>query len=616
MFHNTTFLRIPCLKPLLKPYWLLLTLLLLLCQTVLAFDSNQLLPTQKAFQPVLTINEDHIKVHFDIAPDYYLYRDKIKITTQPDKIFTGTRFVQQHEQKHDLFFGTQSVFFNQLDVIWPYANDAPQKSFELKLTYQGCAEAGICYPSVEKIWKIDPIQKQQMLQKPGHFQGPVNNFQLNQERLQAKQAVLSTNSLFQLSRTTIITNLMTFFIGGLGLSLAACMYPLLPIVSAIVAGSNPRNSKWRAFVLSFIYVQGLAFTYTIAGIVTAQTGTFLNTWLQQPTVVLSAAAILLILALAMLDLYHIQMPACWQSFFHNASNRLHGGHLFSVLLMGALSALVIGPCVAPPLTFALGYIGQSADAMLGGMALYVMALGTGVPLVLISVFGVHILPKAGAWMTTIKYLFGIVLIAVATYIATPFLNYTLVIVIYTLLMLIPAMYLYYGWQHSSGYQRMLNGISSMIFLLSGLYFAIASCMHRSTPIHHLLTLTPPHEQHFGQKFKDPAQLQQAMQQLFAADPTKPILIDFYAEWCNTCKEMKAFTLDNAKVRAVVNEKRFLQIDVTDNTLAHQRLLHQYGLYGPPGLFVVHNNGNLSKPLLGYVSVSDFLIWYDKQIRKM
>lgn len=615
MSHNTHFV---CLRfrQLLKQSWLIIALLLLLSQPVLAIEDYRILPAHKAFYPQLTVENDLIKVHFTIAPNHYLYRNKITISTQPDRILESGQFVQQSEQKHDQFFGTQSIYHNQVDIIWLYSLKKPDKSYDFKLTYQGCAETGICYPPVEKIWTINPLNKQHFLHTSTSLQSKEKKFQLRQEILQAKQANTTANILFQLSRATIITNLMAFFIAGLGLSLTACMYPLLPIVSAIVVGTKQHTTKWRAFVLSFIYVQGLALTYTIVGIVTAQTGTFLNGWLQQPVVVLSAAVILVIMALAMFDLYHIQMPVCWQSFFQNTSNRLHGGQLISVFLMGAISALIVGPCVAPPLAFALGYIGQSGDALLGGLALYVMAIGTGVPLILISVFGVHILPQAGSWMTKIKYLFGLILLIAATYIATPFLNYKLVIIIYTVLMLLPAVYLYWCWRHSSGHQQIYNALAGLAFLFSGLYFATASAFHYVTPFHHFLTLTEPKVQHFGQKFTDPQHFRQVMQQLFTADPHKPVVVDFYADWCISCKEMNAFTFSNAKVRENLDENRFLQIDVTNNTHDQQILLHQYGLYGPPGVFVVQSNGYRSKPLLGYVSAQDFLLWYDLQMKKM
>ena len=619
MYHNPTRLHI-CATSLLKLLFMLLALLLGLNSAVLAADNNNLLPPEQAFIPELIVHNQDIRVHFVIADGYYLYRNKIQITTEPADIFGEGQFIQQGQQKHDEFFGTQQIYYDHADVVWRYSTKGTQTvPYQLTLSYQGCADAGICYPPVENTLTISRTGKYHITPQSTHIQ-PVPPDTFTDPPVKAPPSEWSGSSggdsLFQLSRATLITNLMTFFIAGMGLSLTACMYPLLPIVSAIVMGTRQKTSKLRAFILSFVYVQGLAFTYTIVGIVTARTGAFLTGWLQQPAVVLTAAAILVILALSMFDLYSIQFPARWQAFFQQASGRFRGGHLLSVLVMGALSALIVGPCVAPPLAFALGYIGQSGDATLGGMALYVMALGTGIPLILISVFGVHILPRAGNWMVGVKYLFGLMLLGAATYIATPFLNYYLVITIYTLLMLIPAIYLGWQWYHSQGRQRWFNAITAALFLAGGIGFVSASIMNYATPLHRFLTLTPPSGQHFGRYFDKPEQLRLAMQELFDEDPDKPVIIDFYADWCISCKEMTAFTLNKASVRRVIEEKRFLQIDVTNNTPAQRRMLQRYGLYGPPGLFVIHSNGYRSQPLIGYVPAPELLSWYDKQVQKV
>ena len=617
MYHNPTRSRV-CMASLLKLLFMLLVLLPGLNSAVLAADNKNLLPPEQAFIPELIVHNQDIRVHFVIADGYYLYRNKIQITTEPADIFGEGQFIRQGQQKHDEFFGTQQVYYNHADAVWHYKADAKTVPYQLTLSYQGCADAGICYPPVENTFTISRTGKYRITPQSTHIQ-PVPPDTFTDPPVKAPPPEWSGSSggdsLFQLSRATLITNLMTFFIAGMGLSLTACMYPLLPIVSAIVMGTRRKTTKLRAFILSFVYVQGLAFTYTIVGIVTARTGAFLTGWLQQPAVVLAAAAILVILALSMFDLYSIQLPARWQTFFQRVSGRFHGGHLLSVLIMGALSALIVGPCVAPPLAFALGYIAQSGDAALGGMALYVMALGTGIPLILISVFGVHILPRAGKWMIGVKYLFGLMLLGAATYIATPFLNYYLVVTIYTLLMLIPAIYLGWQWYHSSARQRWFNAITGILFLACGIGFVSASIMHCVTPLHRFLTLTPPNGQHFGRYFDKPEQLRQAMQELFDEDPNKPVLVDFYADWCISCKEMTAFTLSKASVRRVIEEKRFLQIDVTNNTPAQRRMMQRYGLYGPPGLFVVHRNGYRSQPLIGYVPASELLSWYDKQVQK-
>ncbi|WP_100090872.1 protein-disulfide reductase DsbD [Snodgrassella alvi] len=618
MYHISSRLR-ACTVSLLKLLFLLLVLLFGLNQTAFAADDNgKPLSPEQAFVPQLVVHDQDVRVHFVIAKGYYLYQNKIQVSTKPEGLFDAAQFVQSGTQKHDEFFGTQQVYYNHADVLWRYSAGAQTVPYQLTLSYQGCAEAGICYPPVENTLTISRTGKYSIASQPLHGQPDVDTFTKPREKKPpaAWSGSSGSDSLFQLSRATLITNLMTFFIAGMGLSLTACMYPLLPIVSAIVMGSRKKATKWRAFVLSFVYVQGLAFTYTIVGIVTARTGSFLTGWLQQPTVVLTAAAILVILALSMFDLYSIQLPTRWQSYFQRVSGRFRGGHLLSVMVMGALSALIVGPCVAPPLAFALGYIGQSGDATLGGMALYVMALGTGIPLILISVFGVHIMPRAGGWMTGVKYLFGLMLLGAATYIATPFLHYYLVVTIYTLLMLVPALYLGWQWYHSQGRQRWFNAVAGVLFLTGGIFFVAASVVNYATPLHRFLTLTPPNNQYFGRYFKEPEQLSQAMQQLFDDNPDKPVLVDFYADWCISCKEMTAFTLSKASVRRVIEEERFLQIDVTNNTPAQRRMMQQYGLYGPPGLFVVHSNGYRSQPLVGYVPASELLSWYDKQIQKV
>ena len=619
MYHIPTRLYV-CATSLLKLLFVLPALLLGLNSAVLAADNNNLLPPEQAFIPELVVHDQDIHVYFIIAEGYYLYQNKIQINTEPADMFGSGHFIQQGQQKNDEFFGTQQVYYDHADVVWRYsAKGAQTVPYKLTLSYQGCADAGICYPPVENTLTISRTGKYHITPQLPHNQPGLPDTFTNPPAKAPPPELFGSaggDSLFQLSRATLITNLMTFFIAGMGLSLTACMYPLLPIVSAIVMGTRQKTSKLRAFILSFVYVQGLAFTYTIVGIVTARTGAFLTGWLQQPAVVLTAAAILVILALSMFDLYSIQFPARWQAFFQQASGRFRGGHLLSVLVMGALSALIVGPCVAPPLAFALGYIGQSGDATLGGMALYVMALGTGIPLILISVFGVHILPRAGNWMVGVKYLFGLMLLGAATYIATPFLNYYLVITIYTLLMLIPAIYLGWQWYHSQGRQRWFNAITASLFLAGGIGFVSASIMNYATPLHRFLTLTPPSGQHFGRYFDKPEQLRLAMQELFDEDPDKPVIIDFYADWCISCKEMTAFTLNKASVRRVIEEKRFLQIDVTNNTPAQRRMLQRYGLYGPPGLFVVHSNGYRSQPLIGYVPAPELLSWYDKQVQKV
>ncbi|MFC2293444.1 MAG: protein-disulfide reductase DsbD, partial [Kingella oralis] len=493
-----------------------------------AVNADDLLPPEQAFVPTVTASDKGVDVQFKIADGYYLYQGKITADTQPEKLLRDQAAFSQGEQKEDEFFGKQVVYHRAANVKWDYARPAPA-AYKITLHYQGCAEAGVCYPPVDTELSINgpgvyapqevaADNAKDMFVKP---QGSVQADSLAVEQPAATQnAPLSSanaDSRFALSRDTIGSNLLWFFVFGLGLSFTACMYPLLPIVSSIIVGDKS-GGKRRAFALSFVYVQGLALTYTLVGVLAGLTGALLTVWLQQAWVVLAAAGLMVLLALSMFGLFNIQLPSALQSYFQTQSNKLSGGKVASVFVMGMLSALIVGPCVAPPLAFALGYIGKTGDALLGGAALYAMALGTGVPLMLIGTFGGHILPRAGDWMNGIKYAFGVILLAVAVYLATPFLPYGVVVGLYTALLVAPAVYLFYCARAFSGSLKTVALGLGAVLLACGAWFGVQSVRGQTTPMHEFLTLHQPssHAVH-GIKTASVAELEQAIQAAFAAD---------------------------------------------------------------------------------------------------
>ena len=590
-----------------------------------AVNADDLLPPEQAFVPTVTASDKGVDVQFKIADGYYMYQSKITADTQPEKLLREPATFSQGEQKEDEFFGKQVVYHRAANVKWDYAQPAPA-AYKITLHYQGCAEAGVCYPPVDTELSINGLgvyapqeaaadNAKDMFVKP---QGSVQADSLAVEQPAATQnAPLSSanaDSRFALSRDTIGSNLLWFFVFGLGLSFTACMYPLLPIVSSIIVGDKS-GGKRRAFALSFVYVQGLALTYTLVGVLAGVTGALLTVWLQQAWVVLAAAGLMVLLALSMFGLFNIQLPSALQSYFQTQSNKLSGGKVASVFVMGMLSALIVGPCVAPPLAFALGYIGKTGDALLGGAALYAMALGTGVPLMLIGTFGGHILPRAGDWMNGIKYAFGVILLAVAVYLATPFLPYGVVAGLYTALLVAPAVYLFYCARAFSGSLKTVALGLGAVLLAMGAWFGVQSVRGQTTPMHEFLTLHQPssHAVH-GIKTASVAELEQAIQAAFAADPNQPVLLDFYADWCVSCKEMEAKTFGAAQVQAAVPMARLMQIDVTANTPEHQALLKKYGLFGPPGLFVLKADGSHGAGLLGYAPADEFVAWYRAQAK--
>ena len=588
-----------------------------------AVNADDLLPPEQAFVPTVTVSDKGVDVQFKIADGYYMYQSKITADTQPEKLLREPATFSQGEQKEDEFFGKQIVYHHAANVKWDYAKPAPA-AYKITLHYQGCAEAGVCYPPVDTELNINGSgvyapenmaadNAKDMFVKP---QGDIQAAAASMPAM-AQNAPLSSDnadSRFALSRDTIGSNLLWFFVFGLGLSFTACMYPLLPIVSSIIVGDKS-SSKKRAFALSFVYVQGLALTYTLVGVLAGVTGALLTVWLQQAWVVLAAAGLMVLLALSMFGLFNIQLPSSLQSYFQNQSNKLSGGKVASVFVMGMLSALIVGPCVAPPLAFALGYIGKTGDALLGGAALYAMAMGTGVPLILIGTFGGHILPRAGDWMNGIKYAFGVILLAVAVYLATPFFPYHLVVALYTALLVVPALYLFYCASKFSGSLKKVALGLGAVLLACGAWFGVQSVRGQTTPMHEFLTLHQPSQGGVhGLKTANVNEMEQAIQAAFAADPNQPVLLDFYADWCVSCKEMEAKTFSAAQVQAAVPLSRLIQIDVTANSPEHQALLKKYGLFGPPGLFVLKADGSHGAGLLGYTPADEFVAWYRAQAK--
>lgn len=568
-------------------------------------DPSSLLPAEEAFVPQVFNSENGLSVNFDVADGYYLYQSKLEFITTPNQLLQAPQFSQGIE-KEDEFFGKQLVYYNSAQINLPYQSQY-SNPYQLKIVYQGCADVGICYPPTEVMVDINGLGLMTKAAAPKGFdfksgssgsERPTNNS-------------IPDKGQFTLSWDTLNANLLAFFLAGLGLSFTACMYPLLPIVSSIVVGDK-KNSKSRAFALSMIYVQGLALTYTLVGVIAGLTGALLTVWLQQAWVVLSASALMIILSLGMFGVFTIQLPNRLQAYFQNQSSKLSGGKIASVFVMGMMSALIIGPCVAPPLAFALGYIGTTGDGTLGGLALYALALGTGAPLVIIGTFGAHFLPKAGHWMNGVKYFFGCILLAVAVYLATPFIPYAAALIAYFLIILIPGLYLIYRrFKHQQHWIASILGIALSIF---SVYFVTQGLRHETTALHHFLTLIPPSEQQNGHhRLHSTEEINAAIDKAFQQDSNQVVLVDFYADWCVSCKEMEAKTLNQAEVQAVIDMDRFLTIDVTENNPDHQALLKEYGLFGPPGIFVLKADGSRSDPLLGYVPPKTFIQWYQQQV---
>lgn len=493
-----------------------------------------------AFKPSLRLqNPQTLLLRYDIAPGYYLYRDALKFRLKPGNtsLSLGVPTFPPGKTKEDPNFGKVQVYTRSVEVVLPLKRpDADTaQTLTLNVTAQGCAEAGLCYPPQTQTLTIalPPL----ILAEPANPTPPPPP---------SPEALDETGQIAQLlSGSSFWAVLLFFAVAGLGLSLTPCILPMIPILSGIIVGTGTAPTRWQSFRLSLAYVLGMALTYTAAGIAAGLTGTLLSTALQNVWVLGSFALIFVVLALSMFGLYELQLPLALQNRLTQTTGKLPGGRVTGLFVMGALSALIVGPCVAAPLAGALLYIGKTGDALLGGLALFVMALGMGVPLLLVGVSAGQFLPKTGAWMVWIKRGFGVLLLATAVWLVYP---------------VLPA----------------LNGE------------APGTRQHQSvlpfTRVHNVAELD--------------AQLKTG----------QPVMLDFYADWCTSCLEMERLTFTDRRVQAALGNFRLLQVDVTANTPEDQALLKRFELFGPPAILFFDKQGHETRSarVVGYLPPEAFL----------
>ena len=559
-----------------------------------AVNQDDLLPPEQAFAAKVVRHGDQLELTLDVAPGYYLYRDRISISSAPADL-TGKPALPAGQEKSDPYFGKQVIYHGKQTIAIPLAAGAPA-DFQLNVRLQGCAEAGVCYPPYTHKLKV------------GQAGGAGNKLSAWTEVGSAGKAPAGNS---ELAAKGWLTTLGTFLLAGLGMAFTACMYPLLPIVSSLIAGQGATLTRRRGFLLSLIYVQGLALTYTAVGVAAGLTGSLLTIWLQQPAVVLTASALMVVFALSMFDLFAIQLPSSIQSRLNDASNRLSGGKAATVFLMGALSALLIGPCVAPPLALALGYIGSTGDAVLGGAALYAMALGLGLPLIAIGTFGGHVLPRAGNWMKAVKSAFGVLMLGLAIWLATPFLPAALVMLLWAALLIGAAVFLgaFDSLSAGTGSRVRLGKALGLLLFLLGAAQLVGLLSGADNPRYPLKLIAAsnaagaaqPHANF--QPVSSSAELDAKLAEAKAAG--KPLLLDFYADWCIACKEMEAEVFPQAQVAAKLNQFTLLRADVTANSPGHQALLKRFGLFGPPGIILFDAQAAERNRVVGYTPAEAF-----------
>ncbi len=556
-----------------------------------AASADDLLEPEKAFRlSARALDPTAVEVRFDIADGYYMYRDRFGFAVAGGGATLGSPEFPKGQIKKDEFFGTTETYRKQVAIRIPVSGNA--EKLALEVTSQGCADVGVCYPPLTQKIEVRPAAFSLGGTTPAAT--PQTGAAFGGREVTNAPAIVSDEARFEqaLASGNLLLMLAIFFGAGILLAFTPCVLPMIPILSGIIVGEGRAATKAHAFALSVTYVLGMAVTYTVIGVIAALSGTLLSAALQNPWVLGAFALIFVALALSMFGFYDIQLPRRFHAKVTAASARLRGGEIGAVALMGMLSAAIVSPCIAAPLAGALLYISQTRDVVLGGSALFALALGMGVPLIAVGTTEGALLPRAGHWMKAVKKFFGVLLLGVAIWILSPVIPAAAQMLAWAALLIIGAMYLHALDPlppDASGTLRFWKGVG-VIALLAGVALVIGALAGSRDLLQPLAGLRADAERARGPevRFERVASVAELDARLKHA--SRPVMLDFYADWCVSCKEMEAFTFSDPKVQAALAGMTLLQVDVTANSPADRELLKRFRLFGPPGIIFFDASG--------------------------
>ncbi len=542
---------------------------------------DKLLPEDQAFQFSARVKDGHtLALNWQIADGYYLYKEKFAVSIEDHpSVSAGTVQFPPGQPYHDEAFGNVEIFYHQVDIDLPLIRQhKTAQEITLQVKFQGCADRGVCYP---------PMQKKLRLSLPAVQQLKTTTSTKVSEP--AVKAISEQQQIYQsLQNDSFFLTLLSFFGFGLLLAFTPCIFPMIPILSGIIVGQGESVGTRKAFMLSLSYVLASALTYTVFGILAALFGSNLQTAFQEPWIIAVFSGIFIALSFSMFGFFELQLPKSFQTRLHHSSDNHRDGSYIGAAIMGALSSLIVGPCVAAPLAGALIYIGQTGDVILGGSALFMMGLAMGSPLLLLGASAGKLLPKAGHWMNSTKAIFGVIMLAVALWMLDRILPAPLVMFLSACLLIIPAIYLRAIEplpEIVSGWHTLWKGLG-MVMLSYGILILIGLSMGNFNPLQPLqgLRINNNGQQQQSIQFKHIQTAAELEQQIQTASARQQwLMLDFYADWCISCKEMEAYTLSDSKVKNKLKDFVLVQLDVTENNAEHQAILKRFGLIGPPAI---------------------------------
>ena len=594
-------------------------------------SEDELLDPEEAYVLTASVADGtHLKLYWEIADGTYLYQDHIQIALVDGQgVAIGEHQLPEAEIKQDSIrpdgsVGDVAVYHHQIDLNLPLVrSNTDPTTIGLEVKYQGCAEIGVCYP---------PITKQFSLSLPGISSAEAGELPPPQT---AKTAPTQTADGEPLSELDQIANTLrggstlvivgAFFLLGLGLAFTPCIFPMIPILSGIIAGQGDKITTRKAFTLSLVYVLAMAATYTIAGVLAGLFGENLQAYFQNPWILSAFALVFVLLALSMFGFYDLQLPSSLQSKLTEVSNKQEGGSIIGVGIMGFLSALIVGPCVAPPLAGALIYIGQTGDALLGGLALFALSMGMGAPLIAIGTSAGKFLPRAGSWMDAVKAVFGVTMLGVAILMLERIIPPDIAMLLWGMLLVVSAIYMG-ALRHleieASGWQKLWKGLGVVMLVYGALMLVGAAAGGKDTlqPLRGIAFAGggAGGQTHNELVFNRIKSLEDLEREVAAASAQgQSVMLDFYADWCVSCKEMEKYTFSDPAVISALANTRLLQADVTDNDDVDQALLQgHFGLPGPPAIIFYGADGGERRNhrVVGFMPAEEFTAHVKRAIR--
>jgi thiol:disulfide interchange protein DsbD len=578
--------------------------------TLLKTPQNTLLEADQAF--VLSVDApdaNTLVAHWDIAEGYYLYKDKLVINLNgAGGLHIKEMVFPDGKINKDEYFGEQEVFYQAAMATAKLTRTASaDRNIEVTVNYQGCAEIGVCYPPMTQTIPVSlPALPQTNSLQTVEANLPNDNATVIIQGEQDRMANLLVEGR--------LWALPAFFGFGLMLAFTPCVLPMIPILSSLIAGQGKQIDQRSAFFLSLVYVLAMSVTYTLAGVMAATLGQNIQVWFQNPWVLVSFSALFVLLALSAFGFFQLQVPAHWQSRLTAISNRQRGGTYAGVATMGFLSALIVGPCVAPPLIGVLTVIATTGDKVLGGSALFAMSLGMGLPLLLIGTSAGHILPRVGHWMDRIKAVFGVLMLAVAIWLLERVLPTSIYMLLWAVLLIVSATYmgtlqpLAHGAPH---WRALVKGLGTVL-MVYGILLLVGIAAGGKDPLHPLQAvpffagneqISKQTEKLTFRSVKTVADVQQALDRAQG----QPVMLDFYADWCVTCKELETYTFPDPRVQAALEDTILLKADVTANTAEDRALQRHFNIFGPPAILFFDADGKERKAyrVVGFMPADRF-----------